>query len=118
MRNVWLFSPAVAALASTGALTADPALVPSIYKGPAAPREAAPWTGLYGGVNARYGWGNQSVQETGDAVTGGQQAVNARASLLCSLAIPRASSGAVSSALIIKLIAWFWGSRPTGSGRI
>jgi outer membrane immunogenic protein len=33
----------------------------------------------HGGLNVGYGWGNQPVQETGDTVTGGQQAVNAGA---------------------------------------
>jgi len=64
---------------TTGALAADPPLVSSIYKAPVAVREPAPWTGLYGGLNAGYGWGNQPVRETGDAVTDGQQAVNAGA---------------------------------------
>jgi hypothetical protein len=32
-----------------------------------------------GGLNAGYGWGHQPVQETGDLVTGGLQAVNAGA---------------------------------------
>jgi outer membrane immunogenic protein len=79
MRNVWLYGLTVAGLATSGALAADPPLVSSIYKAPVAVREPAPWTGLYAGLNAGYGWGNQRVQETGDAVTGGQQAVNAGA---------------------------------------
>jgi outer membrane immunogenic protein len=78
MRNVWLYGPAVA-LASSAALAADPPLEPSIYKTPAAISEPVTWTGLYGGLNAGYGGGNRPVQETGDAVTGGQQAVNAAA---------------------------------------
>jgi hypothetical protein len=53
-------------------LAADPPLENLIYKTPVTVREPAPWTGLYGGLNAGYGWGHQPIQETGDAVTGGQ----------------------------------------------
>jgi len=63
----------------SGALAADPPLEPLIYKAPVAVRGPAPWTGLYGGLNAGYGWGHQPIQATGDAVTGGQQAVSAGA---------------------------------------
>jgi len=67
------------ALASSAALAADPPLAPTIYQAPAAVREPPPRTGLYGGLNAGYGWANQALKETGDTVTGGQQAVNAGA---------------------------------------
>jgi outer membrane immunogenic protein len=76
MRRAWLWGSTVAALASSGALAADPPLAPTIYKAPATVREPSPWTGLFVGLNAGYGWANQAVKETGDAVTGGQQAVN------------------------------------------
>jgi len=48
---------------------ADPPLVPSIYKAPVAVREPAPWTGLYGDLNAGYGRGNQPVRETAVTAT-------------------------------------------------
>jgi hypothetical protein len=53
MRNVWLCGPTVAALAGRGARggSAPGAFEQSSH----AVSEPAPWTGLYGGLNAGYG---------------------------------------------------------------
>jgi hypothetical protein len=93
-----------------------PPPAPTIYKAPAAVREAPLWTGRYGCLNAGFGWANEAVKETG--ATGGQHPLLAPARSLHHLqAAPRASLPAVDSGLIIKSIEWFWESKPTGNGR-
>ena len=116
MGNVWLYGSAVAALASSGAFAAEPPLAPTIYKARTLVREPPPWTGLHAGLNAGYGWATPLVKETGDTVTGGQQAVNAGAipAFACRPSFRFRTFGFRCGLGANYQIGWFWKSKPTG----
>jgi hypothetical protein len=106
MRNVWVYGPTVAALATSAALAAEP-LMPSSYNAPAAVREPAPWIALYGGSQRRL-WVGPSTRPGNRRFGDRRPASRERWGNPCltrgpSHGLPRA----VGSGLIINLIAWF-----------